>query len=134
MTDQAMTTTEAPEDKGKRNEALMKAIGFDKLAPEQRALGLNIAKRYELDLLLKHLVIIEGRVYITRDGLLHVAHRSKKLDGIEVTEPVIRDGFWRSTCSVYRKDMSRPFTRNGSKIFSLFSRSFSCPMLAQTSV
>ena len=111
MTEQAMTTTEDRDRK--RNEALLKAIGFDRLQPEQRELGLNIAKRYGLDLLLKHLVIIEGRVYITRDGLLHVAHGSKKLDGIETTEPVVRDGFWRATCSVYRKDMSRPFTYFG---------------------
>ena len=110
--DKALATTEEP-SKAKQNEALLRAIGFDKLAPEQRALGLNIAKRYGLDLLLKHLVIIEGRVYVTRDGLLHVAHNSRKLDGIETSEPVIRDGFWRATCSVYRKDMSRPFTYFG---------------------
>ena len=65
--DKALVATEEP-SKAKQNEALLRAIGFDKLAPEQRALGLNIAKRYGLDLLLKHLVIIEGRVYVTRDG------------------------------------------------------------------
>ena len=111
MTEQAIATTENPDDK--RKLALLKAIGFDKLQPEQRELGMNIAKRYDLDLLLKHLVIIEGRVYITRDGLVHIAHRSKKLDGIETTEPAVKDGFWRVTCSVYRKDMSRPFTYFG---------------------
>lgn len=96
-----------------RELALLKAVGLDRLSVEQRELALNIASRYELDLLLKHLVMIEGRPYITRDGLLHVAHRSGQLDGIETTDPVIVDDFWRSTCSVYRKDMSRPFTYTG---------------------
>ena len=93
--------------------ALLKAVGLDRLAPEQRQLALAIAERYDLDLLLKHLVMIEGRPYITRDGLLHVAHRSGQLDGIETTEPAVVDGFWRSTCSVYRKDMGHAFTYGG---------------------
>ena len=58
-----------------RGLTLLKAIGFDRLAPEQRELALAIADRYGLDPLLKHIVLIEGRAYITRDGLLHVAHR-----------------------------------------------------------
>lgn len=98
---------------GTRKLALLKAVGLDRLAPEQRELALNIAKRYELDLLLKHLVMIEGRPYVTRDGLLHIAHRSGQLDGIETTEPAIVDGFWRVAASVYRKDMARPFTYYG---------------------
>ena len=93
--------------------ALLKAVGLDRLAPEQQKLALAIAERYDLDLLLKHLVMIEGRPYITRDGLLHVAHRSGQLDGIETTEPAVVDGFWRSTCSVYRKDMGHAFTYGG---------------------
>ncbi len=96
-----------------RELALLKAVGFDRLQPEQRELALSISKRYELDPLLKHLVMIEGRAYITRDGLLHIAHRSGQLDGIETSEPAIVDGFWRATASVYRKDMSRPFTYTG---------------------
>ncbi len=98
---------------GPRRLALLKAVGLDRANPEQRELAFNIAKRYELDLLLKHLILVEGRAYITRDGLLHIAHRSGQLDGIETTEPVLADGFWRATASVYRKDMSRPFTYYG---------------------
>lgn len=97
-----------------KEQALWKAVGLDAAKPEQRELAINIAARYDLDLLLKHLVLIEGRPYITRDGLIHVAHRSGVFDGIETTEPTLsEDGFWRSTCSVYRKDMSRPFTYTG---------------------
>ena len=103
----------AKTDDGARKLALLKAVGLDRLAPEQRELALNIAKRYDLDLLLKQLVMIDTRVYITRDGLLHIAHRSGQFDGMEATEPVLHDGYWRSICSVYRKDMSRPFTYHG---------------------
>ncbi|HMA26309.1 MAG TPA: hypothetical protein VKO62_01650, partial [Solirubrobacterales bacterium] len=103
-----------PEEReAKRKLALLKAVGLDRVAEEQRELALNLAKRYDLDLLLKHLVLIEGRAYITRDGLLHVAHRSGVLDGIETTEPTLDGEFWRATCSVYRRDMTRPFTYGG---------------------
>ena len=63
--------------------------------------------------MLKHLILVEGRPYITRDGLLHIAHRSGQFDGIEATEPVLENGFWRATASVYRKDMTRPFRYYG---------------------
>jgi hypothetical protein len=96
-----------------RGAALLQALGFDRLNEGQRELALGIARRYNLDPMLRHLVMIEGKPYITRDGLLHVAHASQQLDGIEVTEPTLADGFWRATCSVYRKDMSRAFTYTG---------------------
>ena len=106
-------TTSLTDDQ--RSAALLQAVGFDRLNPAQRELALGIANRYHLDPMLKHLVMIQGRPYITRDGLLHVAHSSGQLDGIETTDPRLdEDGaFWRSTCSVYRKDMSRPFTYTG---------------------
>lgn len=107
------TAIVAQPDDTRRRVALLKAVGLDKLAPEQRELALNLSERYGLDLLLKHLVLIEGRAYITRDGLLHIAHRSGVLDGIEVTEPRLDGEFWRATCSVYRRDMTRPFTYGG---------------------
>ncbi len=112
------TAVVATDTDTKRKLALLKAIGLDKVPPEQRELALNIAKRYDLDLMLKHLVLIEGKPYITRDGLLWVAHRSGQLDGIEVSEPTVVDmpglgSFWRAQCSVYRKDMSRPITYAG---------------------
>jgi hypothetical protein len=112
VTTETAVATTAPDDT-RRRVALLKAVGLDKLAPEQRELALNLSERYGLDLLLKHLVLIEGRAYVTRDGLLHIAHRSGVFDGIEVTEPRLDGEFWRSTCSVYRKDMSRPFTYPG---------------------
>ena len=96
-----------------RDLALLKAVGLDRAAPEQRELALAIAERYGLDLMLKHLVLIEGRPYITRDALLHIAHRSGQLDGMDTSEPVLEGGYWRASCSVYRKDMGHPFTYAG---------------------
>lgn len=107
-TDLAPITEDAP-----RKLALLKAIGLDKLSEPARELAVAIATKYELDLLLKHALIIEGRLYVTRDGLLHIAHRSGAFDGITVTEPVLDGDYWRATASVYRKDMSHPFVYGG---------------------
>lgn len=110
------TTVEGgtPEEKEHRRQvAILRAVGLDRVPVEQRELALAIANRYDLDLMLRHLVLIDGRPYIARDGLLHVAHRSGQFDGIEVTPAVLDGDFWRSTCSVFRKDMSHPFTYHG---------------------
>jgi hypothetical protein len=108
-----LPATTAEDIDRKRRLALLKAVGLDRVSPEQREITLAIAKRYDLDLMLRHVILVEGRPYLTRDGLLHIAHRSGQLDGIEVTEPVLQDGFWRATASVYRRDMTRPFTYYG---------------------
>lgn len=105
------------EAEGRRKLAILKAVGLDRAAPEQRELAIAIAKRYDLDLMLKHLVLIDGKPYVTRDALLWIAHRDGALDGIEVTEPTIRDyqgnDYWYCEATVYRKDMSHPFRYGG---------------------
>ena len=58
-------------------------------------------------------MLVDGRPYITRDALLHIAHRSGQFDGIEMTEPVLDGDYWRATATVYRKDMAQPFTYPG---------------------
>jgi hypothetical protein len=108
-----VTTTAIEDTDARRQVTLLKAVGLDRLAPEQRELALNLARRYELDLLLKHLVLIEGRAYITRDGLLHIAHRSGAFDGMEATDATLDGDFWHASCAVYRTDMSRPFRYSG---------------------
>lgn len=97
----------------KRQLALLKAVGLDRAAPEQRELAIAIAKRYDLDLLLKHMILIEGRPYLTRDGLLHIAHRSGHFDGIAVTKPVVEDKHWYAEATVWRNDMGHPFVYGG---------------------
>lgn len=97
----------------RRKLAILKAVGLDRAAPEQRELAIAIAKRYDLDLMLKHLVLIDGKPYVTRDALLWIAHRDGHLDGIEVTRPVVEDDFWYCEATVYRTDMSHPFKYGG---------------------
>jgi hypothetical protein len=108
VTDSAVVERPAPLDL-----ALLKAVGLDRAAPEQRQLAIAIAERYGLDLMLKHLVLIEGRPYVTRDALLHIAHRSGQFDGIETTTPEIVGDEWRATATVWRKDMTHPFVYGG---------------------
>ena len=91
-------------------------LGLNPEDPRSQAV-VAVAQRYDLDPLLKHVIVIpKGGVYITRDGLLHVAHRSGQLDGIVVEqEPTLsEDGReWVARVSVYRKDMGHPFTFPG---------------------
>ncbi len=91
-------------------------LGLNPDDPKSQAV-VAVAQRYDLDPLLKHVIVIpKGGVYITRDGLLHVAHRSGQLDGIVVEqEPKLsEDGKeWTARVSVYRKDMRHPFTFPG---------------------
>jgi len=113
MTTEITVSTEQDDSDRRRRLAILKAVGLDRVPPEQRDLALAIAKRYDLDLMLKHLVLVDGRPYVTRDALLHIAHRSGQFDGLEVTEPVLDGDYWRSTATVYRKDMSKPFVYPG---------------------
>lgn len=91
-------------------------LGLNPTDPKAQAV-VAVAQRYDLDPLLKHVIVIpKGGVYITRDGLLHVAHRSGQLDGIVVDqEPKLSDDGteWVARVSVYRKDMGHPFTFPG---------------------
>ena len=91
-------------------------LGLNPDDPRSQAV-VAVAQRYDLDPLLKHVIVIpKGGVYITRDGLLHIAHRSGQLDGIVVEqEPTKSDDGkeWVARVSVYRKDMRHPFTFPG---------------------
>jgi hypothetical protein len=92
--------------------AVLKAVGIDVKHPEAQAL-LLICSRYGLDPVLKHVVLIQGRIYVTRDGLLHVAHKSGQFDGIEVLDQTDSTTHHVAKVAVYRKDMTRPFTYVG---------------------
>ena len=99
-TDVALIPAEVVDDR-RRKAALLKAMGLDRVPAEQRELP-SPSPTYDLDPLLKHLILVEGRPYVTREGLLWIAHRSGELDGIEVIEPAIvtlpgLGEFWRAT-------------------------------------
>ena len=99
-----------------RDERIVKYLGLTPGEPKSEAV-VAVARRYGLDPVLKHVVIIpSGGVYITRDGLLHVAHESGQLDGIVVEqEPELSEdkSEWVARVTVYRKDMSHGFTFPG---------------------
>jgi hypothetical protein len=93
----------------------LRYLGLDPDDVAARALVL-VAGRYQLDPLLGEICLIAGRggkaqVYVTRDGLVALAHRSGQLDGIVVDEMrrnTSNDG-WTAYVSVYRKDCGHPF-------------------------
>jgi hypothetical protein len=93
-------------------EAILRHLNLNPAETSTQAL-LLICERYGLDPLLKHMVLIQGRPYVTRDGYLAIAHRSGVLDGIEVLEESDGDGHWSAKVAVHRKDMARPFTYVG---------------------
>lgn len=79
-------------------------------SPEQLRLVLAICARYDLDPLLRHALIIKNNLYITRDGLRHVAWQSGQFDGYDPPEErQERDGKWVVTVRVWRKGIGRPF-------------------------
>lgn len=95
-------------------EEVLRYLNLDPGKLETRAL-VEVCERYGLDPLLKHVVLISGNVYVTRDGLLAIAHRDGHLDGIEVGDvEELRDEEgklkgWRATARVWRSDMSHAF-------------------------
>jgi hypothetical protein len=92
--------------------AVLQVLGLNPRDPNAQAL-LLVCQQYRLDPVLKHMVLIKGRPYITRDGYLHVAHASGLLDGVEVLDEGEEPGYWWARVAVYRKDMSRPFIYKG---------------------
>lgn len=90
-------------------------LGYDPANIATRALVL-LARRYELDPLLGEIRLIDSRdgsqLYVTRNGMLAIAHRSGMLDGIVVDQQRRNstDDGWTAYVSVWRKDMSHPFT------------------------
>src|SRR5690242_6961734 len=104
-----MNATPATRDLGTvERAAILRHLGLDPDRPATHAL-LAVAQRFELDPLLGHVQLIPSqggaRIYVGRDGLLHVAHRSGQFDGMTVDE--LREGEtgWSATVTVWRKDM-----------------------------
>lgn len=90
-------------------EAVLKVLNLPPNDPKTHAL-LLVCERYNLDPLLKHMVLISGNAYVTRDGYLAIAHRSGQFDGMEVVEQGETPTHHTAKVAVYRKDMGRPFT------------------------
>lgn len=91
---------------------IMQALGLDARDPMTQTL-LLVCERYGLDPLLRHIIMIEGKPFVTRDGYLFVAHRNGQLDGIDVVAEGDSPQEWWARVTVWRKDMSRGFTYRG---------------------
>ena len=92
--------------------AVLRSLGLDPARPETQALVLA-CQRYDLDPVLKHMILIKDQPYVTHKGLWHVAHRSGLLDGHDVVDQGETPTEWYARVSIWRKDMSRPFTMTG---------------------
>jgi hypothetical protein len=104
-----------PPDMGR----ILALIGLDPRNPIAHAV-VRVCQRYDLDPVLGHVIILpkSQRPYITRDGYLHIAHRSGVFDGMDVVQDPHRDRDsgdvqWAAKVAIYRKDMTRPFTFPG---------------------
>lgn len=93
-------------------QAVLRTLRLDPARPETQAL-LLVCQRYGLDPVMRHIVLIDGRPYVTRDGLLHVAHMSGQLGGMEVIEETETDTEWTARVAIHRTDMPRPFVYRG---------------------
>ena len=94
-------------------EAIAQYLGLNPRDPKSHAV-MVVCDRYKLDPILKHVIVLpKSGVYVTRDGLLHVAHMSGQLDGIVLEEQGENDAEWWAEVSVYRKDMRFPFKFRG---------------------
>ena len=93
-------------------EAVLQALNLNPRDPKVQALVL-VCQQYGLDPVLKHAVLISGNLYVTRDGLLAVAHRDGRLDGITVEEEGENDQEWWAKVSVHVKGQAHPYTYRG---------------------
>ena len=93
-------------------EAVLRALNINVRDPKHQAM-LLICERYNLDPVLKHVVLISGNAYVTRDGLLHVAHQTGMLDGIVVEDESETDDEWQAKVTVYVKGQTHGYTYRG---------------------
>jgi len=109
MTDKAIQKANPNNPNVDDVDALVRRTMFANQPADLVNMTLLICQRYDLDPLLKHVVLIKGNIYVTRDGLLHVAHQSGQLNGMHVT--LGKDDFGMfAECTIYRRDMAHPFT------------------------
>jgi len=94
---------------------LMKVIAPPDTSMEELAAFLQLAHKFDLDPFAKEIFLIKSRgkisTYISIDGYSRLANRDPNYDGAEFTYSQGEDGAIEAvTCSMYRKDRSRPTT------------------------
>jgi hypothetical protein len=84
---------------------------------DQLRLLFGICDRYGFDPMLKHVILIQQGMYVTRDGMLQYAHRTGLFNGMEeVEKSQDKAGKWRVTVAVYRKGCERPFVETAFQV------------------
>lgn len=87
---------------------VVELMGF-KGTPQQTSLLFQLAEHYQLDPLTKEISLIPGKgPFIGVWGRLHIAHRSGKLDGLEMDDEFETDKHYCARVVVWRKDQGRP--------------------------
>ena len=88
---------------------------YAKGASEQEfGLLMQLAKTYQLDPFTRQIWLVKypgspAQIFAGRDGYLAIAHKSGQFDGIESGSRINEEGDVVGYCTVWRKDMSRPF-------------------------
>lgn len=92
--------------------AVLRSLNLDPNQPAVQALIL-VCQQYQLDPVLKHMILISGNPYVTHKGLWHIAHRSGLLDGWEVIDQGESTTEWWAKVTIRRKDMAGGWTMTG---------------------
>jgi hypothetical protein len=103
---------EAVEDGKVRMTEILKSVGIDPANPAHQA-ALLACERYQLDPLLKHIIVIKGNVYVTTDGYRFHAEQTGEHNGTVVVETGETPTHHTATVSVWRKGVDHPFTFPG---------------------
>jgi len=96
---------------------LIKNIAARGASDTEFGLLMHLANRYELDPLAREIWCIKygnspATIFTSRDGLLTIAHKSGQFDGMSEPKYTYDENKKIESCtiSVYRKDMTHPFT------------------------
>jgi len=99
--------------------ALIKAKVCPNCTNTEFELLMYMADKYKLDPLLRQIWAVKfgdspAQIYAGRDGFLEIAHRSGHFDGMTTEVKMSEDGKVPvfAICTVWRNDMTHPFTSN----------------------
>ena len=91
-----------------KQKEIIELMGF-KGTPQQTALLFQLAEHYQLDPLIKEVVLIPGKgPFIGVWGRIHIAQRSGMLDGLEMDDEDEDDRHYKVRCVVWHKGQSHP--------------------------
>lgn len=110
MTNEIATITDSNKDLIRRNYC-------PSATPDEFEMFRAICNRYGLDPFCREAWFVkyggsQAQIFVGRDGMLAIANRSGQFDGIETTPNFDEKGnLVSATCTVWRKDMSHPFSK-----------------------